>query len=1000
MKPIHYDAFISYRHCPLDSRIAEAVQKQLEHYTIPRAIRKGYGVDRIKRVFRDKEELPLCNDLGDSITAALTHSEYLILICSPRTKESQWVTREIETFLETHPVNRVLVVLAEGEPEDVVPPILLEGREPLHCDYRIKLRRAKEEELPRLVAAMVGCGYDDLVQRQKQYRTRRAIIALSALLTLSLALTAYFIHTSRQIRYHYEEQLKSQSRYLAKESLEHMDEGDRMGAIDLALAALPGEGNERPWLPEAEYALGVAVGAYTSDDDIQSLGSLQHHGLVQELHLSPDRAYIISRDDTHRVYVWDMDSRALLYTVETGDNLRQLLLMEGGRLLVYGQNALGCYDLSDGKLLWDCKEAVGSVRYCNETDELFMTPTYGSGMLCVVRKGSDGSLTDSVELSADGEVMAVSEDGRYIAYKVFVDYSLYEILIHDRKTGKTVRWEQTMEVIFESRFIGDRLVLMGMIEENYGMSLGYSYLVMSEKKMDLFALSATEGKELWHRALPYYFESYFTHISFGELDSGLAVFATLANLCYAVDLEEGELLQTVQMPDSAVGIREESTQLRWFLKNGFLWLYTMGDTEGAGLRYFPNDIDMGQLDGNIVIHVSGESRLTVHGRNRDDSLVLSEDPPTEYIKYLGRNRDYILLDTSYSGSLRCLSREGTLLWEQADAHTSHLLAMTETEAIFYDGFGEELYCYSLADGRVEERSLYPTGIPEMVGVYIRVKPIPWGDALFYVIEETDYTTLDSAVYLCTQRLSGGEVKKVPLHSTYDVSSFYELYPGTDGIILSTAEYTEDGRKQYTLCTVDPMGEMGEITSFTAAPGFKPLVLPFGEEGSLLIRTEEGMAIFNSMLQQERLIPGPFLSGAYDGVGDMLLLLDMEGTLSFYSREGTLLDQAAQYATSVTLSEYTDVSWTFTVEHIALQIDSVCNLIHRDSRGVHAYVYPCLFYDELKDGFYVSIYETDGDHLGYFPRYTTQSLIEKGKRLLGSNGLTEEEKKQYGILDTE
>lgn len=997
MEQIHYDAFISYRHSPVDSKIAETVQKQLEHFSIPRSIRKKHGIDGIKRVFRDKEELPLCNDLGDSITAALAHSDYLILICSPRTKESPWVMREIETFLETHPVEKVLVVLAEGEPEDVVPRVLLHNREPLHCDYRMKPRRAKQEELPRLAAAIIGCRYDDLIQRQKQYRTRRATIALSVLLTLSLALTAYFIYTAQQIRHHYEEQLRSQSQYLAKESLELMDKGDRLGAVELALAALPGEGNERPWLPEAEYALGVAVGAYTSDDEIRALGSLQHHGLVTELLLSEDQAYIISRDDTHKVYVWNMDSRALLYTINTGDNLRQLLLMEGGRLLVYGEHALGCYDLSTGKLLWDYKEVVVALDYCNGTDELFLTPVSGRRMSFLICKGADGSLTDSVDLSVEADVMAVSQDGRYIACISPVDYSMYQILIHDRETRKTVEWERTMDVIFEGRFIEDRLVLIGMVEQNYGMSLGYTYLVMSEKKMDLFAISVAEGQELWHRELPYYFESYFTHLSFGDLESGSAVFATLANFCYAVDLEKGEIQRTIQMPDSVVGIREGPTQLRWFLKNGFIWLCNMGDTEGAGIRYFPNDIDMGQLEGNIVIHVSGESQLLVYGRTYDDSLVLSEDPPVECINYLGSNHNYILLSTSYSGSsLRCLSQEGTILWEREDAHTSNLIAITDTKAIFCDSYGDVIYCYSLTDGTVEERSMVPTQMPEGVGTHVEMNPISYENELFYVIKETDYASKNNMYYLCSQDLSGGEIKKIPLQSPTDNRVFQELYPGTNGVILSTVERIEDEQDLYSFYAIGPMGELREITTFAASQNFKPSVRPLGEDGFLLIRTKEGMAIFNGMLQKERLIPGEFLSGVYDRETELFLLLNTQGILSFYNRKGVLINEAELYTTSVTLSEYTNISWTLTADHIALQINSVCNLIHRDFHGVYAYVYPCLFYDEQKDGFFVRVNDNGGERLGYFQRYTTQSLIEKGKRLLGNNRLTEEERKKYGI----
>ena len=215
----HYDAFISYRHSPKDSAVAQQIHRQLERFRVPKAIQKATGKNRIRRIFRDNEELPLSVNLSDDIREALKNSDYLIVICSPRTAESQWVQREIEIFLETHTVDKVLFVLAEGEPADVVPSMLIEGREPLCCNYRLSPRKAKQIELPRLAATILGCRYDDLRQRQRQYRTRRLISLFSVALAAAVALAFYFFHSSRKIQDNYEQALINQSRYLSSSSL-------------------------------------------------------------------------------------------------------------------------------------------------------------------------------------------------------------------------------------------------------------------------------------------------------------------------------------------------------------------------------------------------------------------------------------------------------------------------------------------------------------------------------------------------------------------------------------------------------------------------------------------------------------------------------------------------------------------------------------------------------------------------------------------------------------
>ena len=121
-----YDAFISYRHAEKDTLIAAEIQKSLERFRIPQAIQKQTGKERFNRIFRDVEELPISSNLTEELTEALRLSQYLIVICSYKTSESDWVKREIDTFLELHDYNKqlILTVLVEGEPDEVIPEIL------------------------------------------------------------------------------------------------------------------------------------------------------------------------------------------------------------------------------------------------------------------------------------------------------------------------------------------------------------------------------------------------------------------------------------------------------------------------------------------------------------------------------------------------------------------------------------------------------------------------------------------------------------------------------------------------------------------------------------------------------------------------------------------------------------------------------------------------------------------------------------------------------------
>lgn len=202
-----YDAFISYRHTEPDSYVAEILHRQLESFRLPgNVLRSRQAADqeartRIRRVFRDKEELPLVSNLADPITEALEQSEFLIVICSPRLNESMWCRKEIETFIQLHDREHVLAVLVEGEPENAFPEELLYREEeilqpdgsvminkipvePLAADVRGKnkkeIREKLKGELLRLVAPMFGCSYDELKQRHREQRIRKMIVTAGA----------------------------------------------------------------------------------------------------------------------------------------------------------------------------------------------------------------------------------------------------------------------------------------------------------------------------------------------------------------------------------------------------------------------------------------------------------------------------------------------------------------------------------------------------------------------------------------------------------------------------------------------------------------------------------------------------------------------------------------------------------------------------------------------------------------------------------------------------
>ena len=212
MEQRKYKAFISYRHLPLEMYVARRLHKRIEHYTIPRALRK-YGQKHPGYVFRDQDELPISSNLSDDIQTALDNSEFLIVICSPETAKSKWVLREISYFLEHHDRDHVLAVLADGTPDAAFPSLLtdvtdeqgnlIRSIEPLAANIVAptapRRRRLLKTESLRILAALIGCPYDALLRREQRYKMRRIAAGCTAAALVAGSFIAMLVDRNMQI---------------------------------------------------------------------------------------------------------------------------------------------------------------------------------------------------------------------------------------------------------------------------------------------------------------------------------------------------------------------------------------------------------------------------------------------------------------------------------------------------------------------------------------------------------------------------------------------------------------------------------------------------------------------------------------------------------------------------------------------------------------------------------------------------------------------------------
>ncbi len=216
---MHYRAFISYSHA--DEAWARWLMRRLETYRVPSRLVGSPGIDgpvpaRLGAFFRDRDELTASGDLAATIRAALADSEALIVVCSPAAAASRWVGAEVQAFRDSGRGNRILAFVVDGEPGQAAgehacfpAPLIAPGEdgqpvEPLAADAR-STADGRERAFIKLVAGLLGVGFDQLAQREAHRKQRRLVqVAVASLagmtMALGLAATAYVARNDAQRR--------------------------------------------------------------------------------------------------------------------------------------------------------------------------------------------------------------------------------------------------------------------------------------------------------------------------------------------------------------------------------------------------------------------------------------------------------------------------------------------------------------------------------------------------------------------------------------------------------------------------------------------------------------------------------------------------------------------------------------------------------------------------------------------------------------------------------
>ena len=612
-----FSAFISYRHGDRDSKVAKAVQNGIEHYRIPNAIKIKTGIKKLNRVFRDQSELSADADLPEQIKDALDNADYLIVICSSRTKESIWVPQEISYFLEHHDMKKVTTVLSEGEPYEVIPDLLLGEHEPISADYRKWRNGSNKAELMRLIAPILGVKYDELSRRQQQYERRKLTCIIAGIVAITSVAIGYLSYSRNAIKKNYNNALINQSVYLSQSSQEALNTmGDRVLATQLALKALPEQGNDRPIISEALYALQKSTGAYVMKDDMpRATWTYQMPGAIRYFDVKDD--YACAFDNLGNISIWNVGDHSIINSLNDS-SVKTIALTKHGLIIVNAQS-VRCVSIEDFKEKWNFDNIGYELKLTEEGDSFYLYPndylakTHTDISLYDTETGNGVKKysLDEFEKYIENIRVFCSDEGNYVAYNYavhskstydFYDYIIIENLMNHEQIEMDLVpafEDETVNVYFRDKqvyFVRSRgegaITFDGYYNTASNSSSKYA---MFDGNLDVYAFDIATGEKIWEN------EGFKTQrnaspILFGEPNNSEIVVAW-GSKCYKLDARTGKELDSVELEDTIVDYWIEDNEDKIVLKNGsfgtVLW-HDQGDEEacvGLTEKVYPTGID-------------------------------------------------------------------------------------------------------------------------------------------------------------------------------------------------------------------------------------------------------------------------------------------------------------------------------------------------------------------------------------------------------------------------
>ena len=786
--------------------------------------------------------------------------------------------------------------------------------------------------------------------------------------------------------------------------------------MQLALAALPSDGDDRPLTSEAIRALTDATLAYSplSGTSIHAVWTYNAPSRIMDMKLSPARTSLTSRDALNTVTVWDTETHEILLEKSFGrDSIYSISYLGDKELLIVTAHDYTLYDVFKGKTIWSKTLDEGVFKMMDplmaEDAESFYLFTLYHDVLHI--STDDGSILDmhhfpdssdfSESVSYDGFQLSPDETRIAVSISSSSQSAIGVLKLSDDSFSVL---QVSMPDVRSICWIDDDTLVACCYDYFLGQNSLYADARVINPQTDtICCFSLSSEKELWSQDFVY--SSSVKKRGFLNLPEIGAVAYFCGDMLKIYDVATGEVTNYYDLNSPLVEINDNDHDgyPLFITSDGYLGspVDSVGPNTASLTNEFTDKIYQAITGGGVYILQEYSNKILFYDvyvadeewTEMDDDIVLNIIRADRYL-----DENYLVVSSLISQSTDIVAydaNEKDLLWRislgQDIGSECEILGVFDDELYVicrHDYQSIVLMRIDMEDGEIideEELSNISGLINNIFGLD--------ENYLMYIYKDEKA----QGQRLRLRDLETGEEEKfvlpfdnfVPqLKPRYyqEANAIYYSDVAEGDYIIDVEEHDEYKVKLpkdwvgTTFVEVNPTGDKWVIAD-------NAHVLELDSEGKVILEIEtNGLVPLGAAFYQMGKKEAEHLVVVYND-GSMIRYLADDGTFEGKSSVETYVDS----------TEYAKLHFSSDMGTLYIQMGDIMDVVETENWVELAVIWNSLGYHELSDSFFAFSFTNSKDfHIGYFRHYTLQDLIDKANKILGGVQMSDEQKSQYGI----